>query len=100
MAKRVAKKLRTVQKSPQASSPASFSGKNWKKSLSGFVTAPATMYVAGGIGLAVLARFAYKYYQSHPEISDYIKDNFEAVEEKIKDYRISLAGSNEEVETH
>lgn len=98
MAKRVVQKIRGVQKSNPTSGASLKGRKDWKASLSAFVTAPATMYVAGGIGLAVLGRFAFKYYQSHPEISDYIKENYEAVESKIHDYRISLASSNEDME--
>lgn len=98
MAKRVAQKIKSVQSATQPKKTAQLKG--WSGYLKNFISAPATLYVAGGIGVAVLARFAYKYYNSHPEFSDYIRDNFESVESKLKEYKNSLASSDMDEAQH
>lgn len=103
MAKRLATKLKSVKQSTASAAPrraSSSASSGWSKTFKGFISAPATMYVAGGIGVAVLARFAYKYYNSHPEISDYIKENFESVESKLKEYKNSIVSADLEDAQH
>ena len=43
--------------------------------------------LAGGVGAYFLAKYAYKYYKEHPEIGDFIKENLDAVENSIREYR-------------
>ena len=111
MAKRVATKIRSVQnakpattanRSTAVTSRLNLSrlnlggrGRNWQKMVGGVIAAPATMYIAGGLGVAFLARFAYKYYNSHPEISTFVGGKIDSVETKLKEYRSNIVGSTD-----
>lgn len=63
-----------------------FNGPGYKKVLREVAKNPIS-YLAGGFGAYLLGRFMFRYYQSHPEISDFIRDNFESVEERLKEFR-------------
>ena len=56
---------------------------------------PLALYLAGGVGTIFLARFAYRYYRNHPEIQEFIRENFDTVESTLREYR---GGSVEESE--
>lgn len=111
MAKRVATKIKSVQNAKIRTAVAprtirdslsrrltnlNLSGRSLEisRAVRGVITAPATMYVAGGLGVAVLARFALRYYRSHPEISTFVEEKIDTVEGKLKEYRSSLTASN------
>lgn len=53
---------------------------------------PLFLYGGGTLAVGVLARFAYKYYQSHPEIGEVVRDGFSNVENRLREYRL---GANE-----
>lgn len=101
MAKRVAQKIKSVTgraasaTASKASGTKSLSGFNFTSFFSKFISARATPYVAGGIGLAVIAKYAYSYYKSHPEMVETLKENLGTVEEKLKDYGSKLVGKEE-----
>ncbi len=44
-------------------------------------------YLAGGVSAFLIGRFMYRYYKNHPAILDFLKENFESVEEKLKEFR-------------
>lgn len=67
--------------------------KNLWKSVS---SNPVFFYAGGSIAVGVLARFAYRYYQSHPEISEFLQENISNVESKVKEYRENLRGEESE----
>lgn len=71
-------------------------GMNYKNILRKIKASPFSLYLAGGAGAFFLGRFAIRYYRSHPEIQSFIKENFDTVEEKIREYRNS--GMSEEAE--
>lgn len=48
-----------------------------------FVSSPAVKYVAGGIATALLTRLATKLSDKYPEISNFIRDNLDMVEQGI-----------------
>ncbi len=111
MAKRVSKNNKRVQATRSTEGTSSLrsmidlrrfnlgrQGGNLATNLRSFISAPATMYVAGGIGAALLTRFAIKYYKSHPEISTFVEDKIDTVEGKLKEYRTTLASSNDSVD--
>lgn len=114
MAKRIAQKNKQISTTKPALSSKiknlsgfqslkNLDAKEVKSSVKDFITAPSTLYVAGGIGAALLARFAFKYYKAHPEITQKVKNNIDSVENKLKEYRSSLAStesSNLEDATH
>ncbi len=56
---------------------------------------PIALYLAGGVGTLFLARFAFRYYRNHPEIKEFIRENFDTVESTLREYR---GGSVEESE--
>lgn len=77
------------------------SGNNvYKKSLRTIIDNPVALYLAGTVGAFFLGRFAYRYYQNHPEISEFIRDNFDTVEGKLRDFRGGSAGDVDEVARH
>lgn len=48
---------------------------------------PIALYLAGGVGTFFLARFALRYYRNHPEIQEFIRENFDTVENTLREYR-------------
>lgn len=48
---------------------------------------PVTFYLGAGVAGVLLLRWGYRYYREHPEIKDFIRDNLDLVEERIKEYR-------------
>jgi hypothetical protein len=64
------------------------SSKNvYKKTLRVFAKNPVAFYLAGAAGAYFLGKFAIRYYQNHPQISQFIRDNMEKVESRIKEFR-------------
>ena len=51
------------------------------------------LYFAGGVGAFFAARFAIRYYKNHPELKDFIKENFDTVENTLKEYRHGIEES-------
>ena len=101
MAKRIAKKISGAQNTRAALSTTAnvkrsltLRGRNLQASIRDIAALPATRYIAGGLGLALLTRFAIRYYKSHPAISEYVKENFDTVEGKLREYRSSLSSSD------
>ena len=63
------------------------SGMSYQSILRKIKASPVSFYVAGGVGAFFLGRFAIRYYKSHPEISTFLKENFDTVEEKLREYK-------------
>ncbi len=107
MAKRVAHKNQDRKKTRRASSmatkdavikgsPLNFSlsglgsyarGTGYKKMARAVSGNPWALSLAGGIGAFFIGRFLYRYYENHPEISEFIQDNFETVESRLREFR-------------
>lgn len=74
-------------------------GPGYKKVIRDIYKSPLAAYLAGGVGAFFLGRFAWRYYQNHPEISEFIKDNFDTVESRLRDFR-GESTVDEEVARH
>jgi hypothetical protein len=61
--------------------------RNYRDTLLEWSERPAVKYVAGGLGLAVLARFAYSMSDRYPEISRFVRENIDTIEDKLKEFR-------------
>ncbi len=48
---------------------------------------PAVRYVAGGIGIALLGRFAYSMSDRYPEVSRFFRENLDTIEDKLREFR-------------
>lgn len=59
---------------------------SYKRAVRG-LNSPVLLSIAGSVGAFFLGRFIYRYYQSHPEISDFIRENIDTVEEKLREFR-------------
>lgn len=58
---------------------------------------PALRYVASGIATAVLTRFVTRISTKYPEISNFLRENMESIEEKLSEFKQNVeAGSSEE----
>lgn len=57
---------------------------------------PIALYLAGGVGAIFMARFAYRYYRNHPELKEIIKENFDTVEESLREYRLGTQDESAE----
>jgi ABC-type Zn uptake system ZnuABC Zn-binding protein ZnuA len=44
-------------------------------------------YVAGGIGIALLARLAYNLSDKYPELSRFFRENLDTIEDKLQEFR-------------
>jgi len=60
-------------------------GPGYKKILRDVYKNPIS-YLAGGVGAYMLGRFMMRYYKNHPEISEFIRENYEAVEERLREF--------------
>jgi hypothetical protein len=67
-----------------------------KKAVRSLRQYPIALSLAGTVGAFFLGRLFFRYYQNHPEISEFIKDNIDTVEGKLRDLR----GSDEVVARH
>ncbi len=45
---------------------------------------PRLMYLGMGIGVIVLGRIAYRYYKEHPEVAQFMRDQLQRVEKRLK----------------
>lgn len=104
MAKSNTKKISGVQNTGAAKSTTAnvrrsltLRGRNLQTSIRDIAALPAARYIAGGLGLALLTRFAIRYYKSHPAISEYVKENFDTVEGKLREYRSSIMSSDSNI---
>lgn len=61
---------------------------------------PLALYLASGLGAFFLGRFVYRYYQNHPEISDFIQENFDTVESKLREFRSGRGLEEERIARH
>lgn len=43
--------------------------------------------LGGGIALAFIGRYLFRYYQGHPEIADYLRGSLDGVENRIRSFR-------------
>lgn len=57
-----------------------------------WVNNPAVKYVAGGVAAAVLARLAMNIAEKYPELSRFLKENVETLEDKLGQYRSGFGG--------
>lgn len=72
-------------------------GTSYKRMVRDISRSSPLLYIAGGIGAFLVGRFAYRYYQDHPEVSDFIKENVDTVESKLREFR---GGHDEEIARH
>lgn len=72
------------------------SGMSYQSILRKIKASPLSVYVAGGVGAFFLGRFAIRYYKSHPEISTFLKENFDTVEEKLREYKNNMMSDEAE----
>jgi hypothetical protein len=74
----------------------SVAGYNYKGMLRKFTGNKLLMNAGIGIGSYFLVRTAIKFYKAHPEISEFITENLNTVESKMKEYHTSVAGNQNE----
>ena len=55
---------------------------------------PATKYVVGGIGIAVVTKLAMTVYNRYPVISDFIQENLDTVESKLTEFKESFSNKD------
>lgn len=67
---------------------------DYKDVLRGFISSPAVKYVAGGVATAILARVAANIADRYPEISNFIKENLETVENKLGEFKSEFDSSS------
>lgn len=94
------RKTTSKRRSSTASSSKKFDLKNInktdvKKVMRKVGNNPIALYLAGGVGALFLGRFAYRFYKNHPEIQEFIKENFDTVESSLREYR----SGSEEIDT-
>lgn len=62
-------------------------GGGYKKVIRSLYRSPISLYLASGVGSYFLVRFLFRYYKDHPEIAEFVRDNFESVESRIREFR-------------
>lgn len=93
MARTAARK--SSAKSRRSSSERSY--QNYRDTLLEWSERPAVRYVAGGIGLALLARFTYSMSERYPEISRFLKENLDTIEDRMREFR-GISSESSDVE--
>lgn len=68
----------------------------FKKTMRKTSQSPLAAYLAGSVGAFFLARFLYRYYQDHPEILTTIRDNFDSIEDRLREFRSNLSSEIED----
>ena len=43
--------------------------------------------LGGGLALAFIGRYLFRYYQGHPEIADYVRDRMDGVENRLRSFK-------------
>lgn len=61
--------------------------RNYRDTLLEWSERPAVRYVAGGIGLALIARFAVNMSDRYPELTRFFRENLDSVEGKLREFR-------------
>ena len=61
-----------------------------KPLLQEWVSSPVVKFIAGGISLALLTRVAKKVSHTYPEISEFINENTDLIEEKLEEYKANF----------
>ncbi len=61
---------------------------------------PMAMYILGGVGSFFLGKYLLRYYRENPEISEFVRENFENIESKLQEYRGKLWKNGSEEVTH
>lgn len=62
-------------------------GADLKKNFQKLKKGSLPIFLASGVGAYFLVRFAIRYYKNHPEISDFVRENIDTVESKLREYR-------------
>lgn len=60
-------------------------GREYKKVMKNIYRSPDALYLASGVGTVILARFLFRYYKDHPEIAEFMRDNFDTVGARIRE---------------
>lgn len=61
--------------------------RNYRDTLLEWSERPAVRYVAGGIGIALLGRFALSMSDRYPEVSRFLRENLDTIEDKLREFR-------------
>jgi len=69
-----------------------FGDRDYREIVMEFLKSPAVKYVAGGIATAMLTRFANRMNDRYPEISTFIRNNLESMEDKLAELRSNMSG--------
>ncbi len=94
MAKRVSGSAR---RAPKTAVPTiSTRGMNYKKVLRKIKASSVTVPLISGVSAYFIGKFAIRFYKSHPEISDFLKENFDTVEGKLREYKNSIMSEETE----
>lgn len=65
-----------------------------------FLTSPAVKYIASGIAAAYLLRLANNVSEKYPEISKFIKENMDMLEDKLTEFKGQLQHRDQFQERH
>ena len=61
--------------------------KNYRNTVLDWSEQPAAKYIIGGVGFAVLARLAYQFSESYPGAVQFLRNQLDTVEDKLREYR-------------
>jgi hypothetical protein len=64
--------------------------------LSDWYERPASKYVLASVAVAALIPLAIRLFRKYPEISEFVTENLDSVEDKLKDFRKELSDEGEE----
>lgn len=67
--------------------------RDYKDLLREIVSNPAFKYVAGGIAAALLTRMANNMADRYPELSHFLRENLENLEDRMGEFKTSMTGS-------
>ncbi len=97
MARKSTSRATAGRKSSKASQSKVY--RNYRDTLLEWSERPAVRYVAGGMGIALLARIAYGMSDRYPEVSRFLRENLDTIEDKLKEFR-GIESGEETVARH
>jgi hypothetical protein len=97
MAKKMSLKT-SKQKMPQPKMSATLHYQDYRDIIKEMLMSPVFKYIAGGITAAILARLANQSEEKFPEISSFIKDNMNMLQNKLDEYKGHLQGHDSHVQ--
>lgn len=77
-----------------------FNGGGVNKVIRSVYRSPLVITFASGVGVYFIGRFLMNYYKDHPEIGEFFRENFDTLEERLRDFRGAWSSADQDLARH